>query len=693
VAGIFFLCFLLLQAPRLERLRDTLPQSTPRNGPAPGTLVALAAGVAPETVYVGQQATYAVSVYIADEARLRLRRNPQIVPGELRSMVAYDLAPLPPLQYSRGDGLHYEVHQFRRALFAIEPGRHRVAPSRLDYTLRTGSSLFSSEERHSEASAAAELVAVEPPNVGRPAGYRGAVGQLAVSLQASVQKTNAGVPFTVTVEVMGSGNIAMLPRPDLSVEAEAVLAGERVELDTSKVILSGRKAFDWVVTPGSPGRLVIQPVEYAYFDPYERRYAVAVSGAVMVEVAASPVAAAPLLDSGGGAGQLQPIRLRRVFRGALSHPITDRLAFWWALAVVPVIAMAAAAARRFGRRSVVSAQRSRNSSAVVRGQDAATLRRSCLAFLAARIASDAADAVELDVLERRLRRAGVSQRTAQGVVHALRRLEEAVFSGAAETPPGIFQELEQLLRAVDSEAVKVGRTFLPAAFLLATGASLALSSALWAARQEDAGQLFVQGIAAFDSGRYAEARQNFLSVGRTVPRSPDAWFNFGVASWILADTGGAVLGWQRSVRLEPLAGDARRALRALGPAGVLDPVPPLPPLLLAFLTALSWVAGWALLTFAPGSRVAGLFLIAFSLVAAAVTLLQKDILAGKDLAVVTRSGALRALPALGGDATGEVRAGAVVRVVSRQGEWFSVVAAGVRRGWLEGERLVAVPVE
>ncbi|HKG92719.1 MAG TPA: hypothetical protein VKA84_12535, partial [Gemmatimonadaceae bacterium] len=45
----------------------------------------------PARVYVGQQATYQVGVFLDDEVRFRLRRNPEFHPPELRSAVAYDL--------------------------------------------------------------------------------------------------------------------------------------------------------------------------------------------------------------------------------------------------------------------------------------------------------------------------------------------------------------------------------------------------------------------------------------------------------------------------------------------------------------------------------------------------------------------------------------------------------------------------
>src|ERR1019366_4457258 len=44
--------------------------------------------VVPETVYVGQQATYELGVFLDQETRGRLRRNPEFIPPESRAMLA-----------------------------------------------------------------------------------------------------------------------------------------------------------------------------------------------------------------------------------------------------------------------------------------------------------------------------------------------------------------------------------------------------------------------------------------------------------------------------------------------------------------------------------------------------------------------------------------------------------------------------
>ena len=47
--------------------------------------------VTPDTVYVGQQSTYQLGVFIDQETRQRIRRNPEFVPPESYGLLSYDL--------------------------------------------------------------------------------------------------------------------------------------------------------------------------------------------------------------------------------------------------------------------------------------------------------------------------------------------------------------------------------------------------------------------------------------------------------------------------------------------------------------------------------------------------------------------------------------------------------------------------
>jgi hypothetical protein len=138
------------------------------------------ARIAPPTVYVGQQATYALSVSVDARTRERLRRNPEFVPPDLRGVLAYDLAAGQGTTRERtAGGRSYDVHVFQRALFPLQPGTVEVPAASLSYSLPLGIGFFSREESHVRRSEALRLVVREPPTVGRPADWSGAVGRAA----------------------------------------------------------------------------------------------------------------------------------------------------------------------------------------------------------------------------------------------------------------------------------------------------------------------------------------------------------------------------------------------------------------------------------------------------------------------------------------------------------------------------------
>src|SRR5439155_977991 len=105
---------------------------------------------------------------------------------------------------------------------------------------------------------------------------------------------------------------------------------------------------------------------------------------------------------------------------------------------------------------------------------------------------------------------------------------------------------------------------------------------------------FDAGVAAYARHDYGTAREAFHDVARVDLRGADAWANFGTAAWAAGDTADAVAGWQRALRLEPLATDLRDRIElAHGvPVGSAGFVPPAPLSAVGFAAMLLWVGGW-----------------------------------------------------------------------------------------------------
>lgn len=663
--------------------------------------VAFHAMVLPETVYVGEQATYQVGVFLSEEVRARLRRNPQFQPPEVRSTLAFDL-PSPAGSFTRTVGpKSYDVHVFQRALFPLTTGTHVIPSSRLDYALPLSNSFFAREESHSARTGPLSLVAREPPAEGRPADYRGAVGQLSVSSSLDTRAARVGDPLTFTVSVDGVANVTLLPRPTLRIAwAEVVESGERVTLDNSAVVIRGRKDFDWIVTPRQAGVQQLPAVRYPYFNPQTERYEVAITRPESLTVRQGVTVAAERAVSDSAAS----VAIRRIYSGEVPLPLSSRGAYWFVLAVAPVPALALALTRRTPRpRAATPAQVLRALSAAPGPVEAPQLRRLYAAAIAARVHATAAAMSDHRTLVRTLRHAGVTADTASRADALLSELDAVVFGRVGTIAADAPRRASEIVREIDAEArapdALAARAPVSARVLALLLPIVAVSA--WAARTDPVAEAaFRQGVAAYDQRQFVEARDAFVELSEARPRSADAWMNLGSASWQLADTAGAAIGWQRAMRLEPMARDVRDLL-VLTPgarSGALSAVPPVSLTLIALAGGALWCLGWGVIAVAIKRRANPLFRPGVAGIAAAglvalAGVRQTEILAGREHAVVVSPSRLRPMPSLGAEAGAETLMGEVTRIRGQQGVWTLVQLADGRRGWLESQRLEVLGVE
>jgi tetratricopeptide (TPR) repeat protein len=469
-----------------------------------------------------------------------------------------------------------------------------------------------------------------------------------------------------------------------------VSGDERVTLSSDSLDVRGAKEFDWVLTPLRAGHLELPGVRYPFFDPMLRRYQVAVTPVLPLDV--EPGA---LVADTGTAGRPR-LAVRTAYRGALPPEPFTRRPFWWAVIVAPVPAAAAFFARR-PRRRRAPAPPVRTLHELARGAHAASacaVRRSFLEALAARLDARVSMLAEPRALVRVARRAGVTPAAADTAAAVLEELNAAAFGADHPTAPDLATRAEQAYHAVDTEARAPRAHHASRALLLLLGVTLALGSAARAAAPDPAAAQFARGVDAYNRGHFGIAEREFAAVADRAPRAADAWANFGTAAFAARDTAHAALGWQRALRLEPRAADVRDRLELLGLASGMGAVPSISARTFAVAALVLWIGGWLALAWRPRRRsrarrrpvvdsrlAAGALAVAMALGAVAAGVHAR--LAARDLAVVAHDGTLRILPALGGDARASVRAGEIARITRREGQWARVVADGGREGWLE----------
>lgn len=662
----------------------------------------------PTTVYVGQQVTYQIGVFLSPEVARRLRRNPEFIPPDVRSMLAYDLpSPVRALRRDEG-GRSFDVHVFQRALFPLTAGTHVLAPARLTYALPLSNTFFSREESHAARTGAVTVVAREPPLAGRPAGYDGAVGRIALSARVDSAAARIGDPVSVIVSVRGVGNVSLFPRPRLALAwGDAVNGAERVSIDSGPPLVQGRKDFEWIVTPRQEGTLEVPAVRYPFWNPYTEAYEVAVTDPLPLRVDGGTLATrvAVAVDT------VPRLALRARYRGPLSPPRSTAPTWWALLAIVPIPALALGARQRPRRprspRPLGSLQRL----ATTPGTSPAMVRRAFASAIMARTSVGARAMTDASSLVRRLRHAGVTAATAERAALVLAEIDRATYGRAGAPPaPDLARRAAGVFADIDAEAIPTAgvrsreapppggsRWSLVVAMTsaLAVGGMAAAIAAPSDTTQD--GARFHRAVAAYDRGDFRAAMRDFRDLAVRVPRAADAWANLGTAAWYANDTAAAAIGWQRALRLEPLAGDMRTRLEATPGfrAGLAGDVPPIPVDAAAALGTIAWVVGWAGLAWAlahrrrEGRRLAW-GAIGTGALLGMMTVALSEALSGRHRVIVLEADRLRASPALGAEVSSEVMAGEGAREVAAQGVWSRVRFADGRSGWMESRRLASL---
>jgi hypothetical protein len=632
-----------------------------------------------DTVWVGQQVDYVVDVQLNESARQRLRHNPTFFPPEMPAVLAYDLAPPPPLL--RQGRSCFETLSYRRALFPLFPGAVRIAPATLTYSLPLSSSFFAREERFERRTDTVQFVAVEPPLGGRPRDFAGAVGEVRATARLDAPSSRMGDPILLTLRLSGAGNVKLLPRPALSLAWGTVALGEeRVVVDTSAARVRGAKEFDWILTPRQAGRLVVPSIRYPFFDPMRGQYDVTLSDSAVVTVAAADLA-------GGDTASASRLPIRRRLGEEQAPPLPSRPWYWALLLLAPAPATLRRVLRRRRRHAIThsASRRLRALRDAPRPPTPRELRRTFLDALRERAPEVATGASSGPSLARVLRRAGVTERTAQAAEEVLERLDHAAFSPAGVVDSRLPALSADIAAAVDREAIRPSRD--GGAAIVVLVATLLAASAV--AMPEAVQRTFDEGVRAYERGELMASQRLFARSAARAPRAADAWANVGVAAWARGDTAHAVLGWQRALRLDPLDVESRERLDAVQPPLIGAPayVPPVPVNALALAALVLWTSAWLALAVqavgrSPGVRPVAGGTLAIAIVALMAALELHDRAAVRGLGVVRRTRDLLDAPSTQGMASASASAGEVGALGMREGTWVRLVLDGARAGWI-----------
>jgi hypothetical protein len=661
---------------------------------APGeSEVRLRAWLDPDTAYVGQQVLLHAEALFPQDLRLRQSRPASYDVPTPTDFWVQDLPESLTLGLRSIDGQVHETQTFRRAYFALSPGDYRLPPARLLYEIRRGF-LYAPESR-TITSDSLDITVLPLPLDGQPASFTGAVGNYEIEARLEPAAVAAGDAATLTVEIRGDGNFKALPPPRLPAlpNVEVFPPSEDSRAQTLDDVVRGVKRFTWVLIPEHAGTIRLPALEYAFFDPAARAYAVAT---------AAPLA---LTVSPATGGVAQPdVTLRDI----VEAPGGDRLGWVrspiFAVAqLVPLLVILGALLLRRGPRRRQPSRRQRRAARHARIDALEALvpveaDRSFFGQVAAFLRDCAAESLDRPEIRsttaaafhRALEESGISAGTRADFSELLARLDHARF--APEPPTAaerrtLLADAVVMLDAIEREA-RPRRRRGPA-----SSAAAALLLALMALPAFASPQQFAAGVAAYRDGRFRESAVHFAEYVAAQPRDANGWYDLGNAYFASGDRGRAIWSWLRALRVQPRFDAARHNLTTVGADETLRWLPP--PFAIGFQEALIalalcwWFAAFAV-AFAIARRRQGWYVIAAAalipgLIATAAALPAS--LRGPTAVTIEDNTPLLAGPALRTEEIRSLPQAVLLAIVEDAGPWLRVRTADDTQGWVEAARV------
>lgn len=422
---------------------------------------------------------------------------------------------------------------------------------------------------------------VSPLPAGAPASFCGGVGKFSISASLSRDSLAAHDAAALTVKVKGDGNLSLTETPKVNFPPD--FETYDVKVTEGK----GEKTYEYPFIPRSKGDFVLGPVEYSYYDIDAGRYVTVRSNELPLKVSRGNVAASGTAPQGEGALVISDNRkdvrdigtdIRFISTEAQHFRpkgafFVSSLAFKLLCVLLPLAALLIWALWRRSekRRSDVAGTRNRAATKQARKRLSRAegflkqnlsagfyeeLYKALLGFISDKLLLDASE-MSKENIAARLREAGVAQEAVDELLELLSACEYARYapSEGADALKRHYEGALDVIAKIDQSMKKKRPSSAVAAVLLLP--LLLLGSPKAAAASPEADSLWRAGADAYVAGQWEEARSAWLQIEAMGLESPDLYTNIGDACFKLGDLGGAVLGYERALKLNPSERTAR----------------------------------------------------------------------------------------------------------------------------------------
>ncbi len=152
------------------------------------------------------------------------------------------------------------------------------------------------------AQAVVEPINVLPiPTAGRPADYRGAVGQYQIAIDATPTHVKSGDPINLLIGVSGTGPMELVQAPPLAELPELTTDFKVPNEPLAGFVKGDRKIFQTTIRPRKPGITQIPPIPFSFFDPSTGKFETVHSKPVSIEVEKAEMLALDAVEHNGPA--------------------------------------------------------------------------------------------------------------------------------------------------------------------------------------------------------------------------------------------------------------------------------------------------------------------------------------------------------------------------------------------------------
>ena len=172
------------------------------------------------------------------------------------------------------------------ALFAQREGSFTISPLELETIVRiqtqgnTGNPIFdrffgSYENRNYKFNSnSLKITAKALPKQNQPENFSGAVGKFTIHTILDSVNIQTGSAVAVKTSISGTGNLMMINAPDLilSESIDVFDPTEKEYISTKAGTINGTKKYQHNIVPNEPGKFVIEPISFSYFDLESKNY-------------------------------------------------------------------------------------------------------------------------------------------------------------------------------------------------------------------------------------------------------------------------------------------------------------------------------------------------------------------------------------------------------------------------------------